>query len=438
MNTTTSEQLYGFRRPELNYILGVGGTMVFIIAGKGFSYLFQLTLTYKFGAAIAGIFTLWFTCINILSFISRWGLDVLSVQLIPKYKYSPAKQWFTIKSVVSIAIKTSVISSVIWLIVHSWIAENVFHNSSLVTPFFYCVFILFSFNILYLSGGILRGFKQFYSFAFIQHFFLHFIAFIILYFGESILNLETFSHFGIFSFAGGISISAFAGVFLVYKCYPKGILPKKTNDKILRAGTPFAFSNLSYFLISWMDALLIGFFLDNESVGIFNLILRIAMIISLPVLGINSVSGPRISDAFFSKSISKLKNSLLFTVRVGFSTAIPLALIILFFRTNVLALFGTEFESAVIPLTILAVSQFFHAVTGSAGLALQMMNRARDLQNILIVAVLLKLVLGAFLIPKYGITGATINVMFVTLFWKITTWVMLIKRYNAFKTSITV
>ncbi|MBT3179642.1 MAG: oligosaccharide flippase family protein [Candidatus Marinimicrobia bacterium] len=425
-----------FSHAGINYLIGVGGTMIFIIGGKGLSYLFQITMTYQYGASVAGIFTLWFLSINIMSFLSRWGLDVLSVQLIPKYQGQPGKQWYTIKSILVLSSITSLLFSGFWFLIHPWVAKTIFNNASLATPFFYSIFILFPFNFLFLFGGVLRGFKQFYSFAFVQHFFLHLVALIALFVGNNYLNQSINLQFPIYAFSIGIVGSTLAGIILVYKQYPNGIIIEKTDDKILKAGTPFALSNLSYFLLSWMDALLIGIFLNNESVGIFNLILRIAMIISLPILGINSVSGPKISSAFFSRSASKLKKNILVTVAVGFSTALPLSLIIILFREKILTLFGPEFGMASLPLLILAISQFFHSSTGSAGLSLQMMNRARDFQNILIGAVLLKLCLGTFLIPNFGLTGAAINVMIVTLFWKSTTWLILIKRFKTFRLSI--
>ncbi len=436
MNKTTSEQQYGFSRPELNYIIGVGGTMIFIIAGKGFSYLFQLMLTYKFGAAVAGIFTIWFTCTHILSFLSRWGLDVLVVQLIPKYKTNEGKQWYTIRSVLIQALKTTIISAVIWFIFHSWIANNIFNNSILIFPLFTSVFIILPFNFLFISSGILRGFKKYYHFAFIQHFLLHLFSFTILFLGSQFFFQNTSDHFPIFAFGAGITISAIVGFIFIINKYPSYTPLIATDDKILKLGTPFALSNLAFFLLSWMDALLIGIFFTEEIVGMFNLILRIAMVISLPVLGINSISGPRISDAYFSKSLARLKNNILFTVLIGFTTSIPLFIGVFLFHEKILGIFGPEFSVCVVPLLILASSQFIHAATGSAGLSLQMIDRAKDFQHILTVSVILKLILGVILIPTYGLLGAAFNVLIITVIWKSTTWVILAKRYRTIKTKM--
>jgi len=422
-------------RAGLNYIIGVGGTMAFIILGKGFSYFFQLMLTYKFGAAVAGIFTIWFTCTHILSFLSRWGLDVLVVQLIPKYKTNVSKQWYTIRTVLIHALKTTIISAGIWFIIHGWIANHIFNNSILVFPFLTSVFIILPFNFLFLFSGILRGFKKFYHFAFLQHFLLHFFSFFILFLGSQFLFQDTPDHFPIFAFGAGITFSTFVGLVFIFRQYPSHTSLVPTEDKILKLGTPFALSNLAYFLLSWMDALLIGIFLTEEIVGMFNLILRIAMVISLPVLGINSISGPRISDAYFSKSLARLKKNILLTVIIGLITSIPIFAGILLFHEKILGSFGPEFAVCAVPLLILAGSQFIHAATGSAGLSLQMIDRAKDFQHILTGSVILKLILGIILIPAYGLLGAALNMFIITIIWKSTTWFMLIKRFKAISTS---
>ena len=435
MGKTLKSIPHPLSKAGLNYIIGVGGTMVFIIAGKGISYFFQLMLTYKYGAAVAGIFTIWFTCTHIFSFLSRWGMDVLVVQLIPKYKTNVGKQWFTIRAIITQALKTTVISAGVWYLIHAWVANYIFDNSTLVFPFFISVFLILPFNFLFLSSGILRGFKKFYHFAFIQHFLLHFFSFIILFIGSQFYLQSTSIHFPIFAFGAGMTISAIVGLIFIYFKYPSSIPLTPTEDKILKLGTPFALSNLAYFLLSWMDALLIGIFLTEEIVGMFNLILRIAMVISLPVLGINSISGPRISDAYFSKKLTRLKKNIFLTVIIGLSTSIPIFAGILLFHVKILGIFGPEFAVCAVPLLILAGSQFIHAATGSAGLSLQMIDRAKDFQHILTGSVILKLILGIILIPTYGLLGAALNMFIITIIWKSTTWFMLIKRFKAISTS---
>ena len=435
MGKTLESIPHPLSRAGLNYIIGVGGTMAFIIVGKGFSYFFQLMLTYKFGAAVAGIFTIWFTCTHILSFLSRWGLDVLVVQLIPKYKTNVSKQWYTIRTVLIHALKTTIISAGIWFIIHSWVANFIFNNSTLVFPFFTSVFIILPFNFLFISSGILRGLKKYYHFAFIQHFLLHLFSFTILFLGSQFFFQNTSDHFPIFAFGAGITISAIVGFIFIINKYPSYTPLTATDDKILKLGTPFALSNLAFFLLSWMDALLIGIFLTEEIVGMFNLILRIAMVISLPVLGINSISGPRISDAYFSKALARLKKNIILTVIIGLITSIPIFAGILLFHEKILGTFGPEFAVCAVPLLILAGSQFIHAATGSAGLSLQMINRAKDFQHILTGSVILKLILGIILIPAYGLLGAALNVFGITIIWKSTTWFMLLKRFKAISTS---
>jgi len=414
------------------FLKGISGTTFIILAGKGFSYLFQLTLTYKFGALVAGIFTIWFTSINILSFLSRWGLDVLAVQLIPKYKSSLNKQWFIVNSIATLSLKITSGLIIIWLIVSPWVATNFFHNPSLVIPFKYSAILLIPFNFLFLSAGIHRGFNSYYSFAFIQHFLLHFFSFTFLIIGIRVLFSETSFLSPINAFAAGIVLTAIIGVGLLFHQFPRGVSIQPTNDNLFKSGIPFALSNIAFFLLNWMDVLLVAYFLTEVDVGIFNLIMRVALIVSLPILGINSVLGPRISDAFFSKSTQRLKKLFFFSCFTGTLTSLPIYIGLWISHPLILNYFGSEFNSAATPFLILAAAQFFHSATGSAGLSLQMMNHAKDFQNILFIVVIIKLVCGTFLISEYGLYGATLNVLIAVIIWKTATCITLINRYKSF------
>jgi len=134
--------------------------------------------------------------------------------------------------------------------------------------------------------------------------------------------------------------------------------------------------------------------------------------------------------------LARLKNNILFTVLIGFTTSIPLFIGVFLFHEKILGIFGPEFSVCAVPLLILAGSQFIHAATGSAGLSLQMIDRAKDFQHILTVSVILKLILGVILIPTYGLLGAAFNVLIITVIWKSTTWFILAKRYRTIKTEM--
>ena len=432
MNKTTSKKQYGFSRPELNYIIGVVGTMVFIIAGKGFSYLFQLSLTYSFGTAIAGIFTLWFTSLHIASFLSKWGLDMLAVQLIPKYKADLDQQLAMVRALVKSAAISTLIFLGAWLLSYEWVAKSVLQNPDLKTPFAIILLIIIPMNTIFLVAGFLRGFGHVFSCSSIQYFSLPFTSFISLYVANKLLGF-TNPLTPIIAFSFGIGISSLAAIWIGWN---KGIYRSSSSQlsqKLFSSGTPFALSNLAFFLISWMDTLFIGYYLNNESVGVFNLILRVAMIISLPVMGINSVIGPRISDSYFSKQYGQLIKNIKYTIFTGAGTALPILGGILLFQGKILSIFGPEFSEAAAPFIILASAHFIYAASGSAGLSLQMIERAKDFQYILGSAVLLKVFLAIFLIPKFGLIGTTIGILITTVYWQSITWFILTRRLKKFK-----
>lgn len=409
--------------------------MIFITLGKGFSYLFQLSLTYTYGAAAAGIFTLWFTTLHIASFLSRWGLDILVVQLIPKYKNNPKYYQSIVKQMVKSVTIFTLVFMAFWYVGYEWFSELLSGSSDLTKSFQLILVILLPMNILFLFAGILRGFGYVFSFSSIQHFSLPFLSFVLLFLAIKIFGYSN-TLTPVVAFTIGIGLSSLMAIFLVMKKVTLQKSNSQISDNIFSIATPFALSNLALFLISWMDTLFIGYYLTPEDVGIFNLILRVSKIISLPMMGINSVIGPQISSAYYSNQFSTLIKNIRYSIITGAGSSAPIFGGILLFQNQILSFFGPEFSEAVLPFIILAAAHFIHTATGSAGLSLQMMGHAKEFQYILGSAVFLKVILAMILIPSFGVIGATTSILITTVYWKSTTWFILSKRLKSYKKSM--
>ncbi len=360
---------------------------------------------------------------------------MLAVQLIPKYKNNPEYHQSIVQKLVKTVTMFTMVFLAFWLVGHTWFVDILSGASDLTRAFQLILVILLPMNILFLSAGILRGFGYVFSFSSIQHFSLPFTSFLTLILAKEVFGF-TDSLTPVIAFTIGIGLSSLMAIFLIWR---KRILQKpdsQISENIFSIATPFALSNLAFFLISWMDTLFIGYYLTNEDVGIFNLILRVAMIISLPMMGINSVIGPRISSAFFSNQYSSLIKNIQYSIVTGAGSSAPIFGGILLFQNQILSFFGPEFSEAYISFILLATAHFLHAASGSAGLSLQMMSRAKDFQYILGSAVLFKVILAMILIPAYGLIGATISILMTTVYWKSTTWFILSKRLRSYKKSV--
>ena len=90
-------------------------------------------------------------------------------------------------------------------------------------------------------------------------------------------------------------------------------------------------------------------------------------------------------------------------------TALPVVVAIVIFPEWLMSLFGAAFESASVPLVILAIGQLINAATGSVAYILMMTGHEVCYRRATIVAAVVNVVLGIILIPKYGAIGAAIS-----------------------------
>jgi O-antigen/teichoic acid export membrane protein len=68
---------------------------------------------------------------------------------------------------------------------------------------------------------------------------------------------------------------------------------------------------------------------------------------------------------------------------------------------------------------ILTVGQFINSASGSVGYILQMTGHQKFHQNVILIGTILNIILNWFLIPLYGIIGASIASVISMFFWNI-------------------
>jgi O-antigen/teichoic acid export membrane protein len=164
--------------------------------------------------------------------------------------------------------------------------------------------------------------------------------------------------------------------------------------------------SLAVFLQPSIPLLLLEHFQGAAEVGIFSAVVKVATLVSLPLIGLNTVFAPRVAER--SAKAGKLAG--LYRTMTGWIVSLSLLpfLIIVFAAGSILEIFGPEFGASSELLRILAGGYLVWAASGSAGCVLVMTGRAKlSLLNALL-GVTLSLLLNWWLIPWLGIRGATI------------------------------
>jgi O-antigen/teichoic acid export membrane protein len=76
------------------------------------------------------------------------------------------------------------------------------------------------------------------------------------------------------------------------------------------------------------------------------------------------------------------------------------------------------------------LGQLICSLFGSASIYLNMTGRQNTFKIILIIAVIINFISNGFLVPRYGMVGASISFVISLLFWNICTAIIVYKKDN--------
>ena len=186
---------------------------------------------------------------------------------------------------------------------------------------------------------------------------------------------------------------------------------------------PLLLFDLFSYLLATSDVLMVGAFMDDAAVGIYNAASKTASAASFAFYAVNAVGTPAISDRYSRGDRAGLEGLIRKTGHGIFWPALVIAGGLAAVGPRLLRLFGQEFAAAYDELLILLVA---YVLSASMGLASQILNMTgRQARGALIFgcAALLNLALNFVLIPRFGTRGAAIATGSSMLFWNVLLWV---------------
>ena len=104
--------------------------------------------------------------------------------------------------------------------------------------------------------------------------------------------------------------------------------------------------------------------MNESSVGIYNVALKIATLTSITLIAINSIGAPKFAEFYAKRDIVGLQRIVNQINRLVFWTSLPILLISVLFPEFILSIFGNEFKIAAWSLIILCIGQFINAASG--------------------------------------------------------------------------
>ncbi len=179
------------------------------------------------------------------------------------------------------------------------------------------------------------------------------------------------------------------------------------GKKLLVFSLPLLLVDIMYKVMGWADTMMIGYFLTEESVGFYNVAKPMSKFIRTGLLVSLFIYSPIATSLYAKKKIKE--NRIIYTTITKWIcfVTLPITLLFLLYPKWIIAFFfGTEYESAILPLQILTTITFINVFLGPNGATLTSYGKTKFLMYATSSAGLINVILNGFLIPSYGIIGA--------------------------------
>jgi O-antigen/teichoic acid export membrane protein len=167
------------------------------------------------------------------------------------------------------------------------------------------------------------------------------------------------------------------------------------------------------------DVLMLGWFADTTTAGIYTVACRITELVSFALTAVNIIFAPTISALHAQGDRASLQALVTMTAWWVTVSAVAVAAPLFIFAEASLRLFGEAFVAGADALRILLLGQLINAAAGSVAHLLTMTGLERQAAFIILAATVGSIALNAVLIPAFGMEGAAITSALTTAAWNV-------------------
>ncbi len=383
-------------------------TFVFRMGGMFVGYLVILYISNNFGAEGMGIYSLTISVITLMAMLSGLGFNMSVLRYVGQFnkEANNKKLKLLYLYVLEITIPLSLIASVSLYMLSEFIATVFFNDiryrdtlkiASFIIPFF----SLFRLNVEYIRG--LKDLKVSELLRSLSIPLVNILFLLIMAYNSSDPDIP------LYSYAIATFFSLMVSLYYIYKRVAHIQIDSRESFKkreLVNTSIPMLVTMLSTFIMGDVSLWLLQSFTTAKEVGVYNIALKISVLISLVLMVVNTIAAPKFSELYWAKEYTALKRVIAQSTKLIFLTSLFLAVTVILFRETILGLFGEEFIIGGSVLILLVFAQLFNALTGSVGIFLSMTGQQKILRNIIVITMVLTIVLNYIVIPIYGMNGA--------------------------------
>lgn len=413
LRSTLATQWRRLRGAGVGAVLLRGATIFLAIqvVGTGLNFLLHVMLARDLGAEQYGHYAYVLSWVVTLVVLPKLGLDVAVMAFLPVYV--DRKEWGLLRGLLhTSSIATVAASFAVSAIAIAAISQlGVFEDSSLRATFWAGMAIIPIQTLSFVWASALRGMKRVGSSQVPLGVLYPLILVIGVLIWHRLVTTPLYSATAMWmTFASSGVVLVILGMNL-WSALPVGArvaAPERALPEWRGAAVPLLVMSLLQILAARGGILIMGAFLGTTEAGIYFSADRLATLMALGAVAINSWAAPLIAELYGAGRSKELQRLVHVGTRGLVAYSVPLAVLLIAFGHRALGLFGPEFPRAYPALVILVVGQLAAAFVGPAGFLPTMTGHQQAASWVAAAMTVLNLGLSLVMIPTLGITGAAV------------------------------
>ncbi|MCK4440525.1 MAG: oligosaccharide flippase family protein, partial [Sulfurovaceae bacterium] len=239
----------------------------FKIFGTIAIFLIHLIISRYYGVQILGIFNLILALMMVGAILSRIGLNVYVIRIIPSLENNKQQIALFLKEVIKIVFIGSVITSTLFYLFSNTINIYIFKSFDASEYLFYLIIIIIPFSLFTTLVEVFRGFHEIKKYAFFKNSSQNLIIMILLLISILFsLNINPIYILYSSTLITTLLLTIFLFKFLKKQSIPL-IIKDRYKDKILIYSYPMFLTSSMMFLITYTDIFMISYFISESDVG---------------------------------------------------------------------------------------------------------------------------------------------------------------------------
>jgi O-antigen/teichoic acid export membrane protein len=358
-------------------VAGAAVTFTVKVLGAGLMFGFNVVVARLLGVEETGVFFLALTVVQVCGVLGRWGLDNATLKFVAAN--AELGQWGRVRGVYKKAVFLAGLLSLGIGFAVFWgaplVAQTVFQKPELTPALRAAAVGIPAVALLCIHSEALKGLKRMLASQSLQSLILPAVALITIP-----LAARWWAAVGAVTAYVVATYGAVVGgcwFWRRYTAHTNGAVAAFSARELADTAKPLGAVAATNLVIQWLPLLVLGAVGTKAEVGVFGAALRTATLTSLLLMAVNSMTAPKFAALWAKGDMQGLEKTAVKSAVLVALAAAPILSILAFFPEQVLGLFGKDFASGAVALTILAAGQFVNAATGSVGYLLMMTGNGK-------------------------------------------------------------